>query len=230
LNLSFIIVEPSRPGNVGSAARAIKTMGFASLRLVNPCDHMSTDAKKLAYGSHDVLQSSEVFDSLSDAIQDLDLVIATTAKNRTVWNDYLTPSQCVDLLRKKGESVQKVGIVFGREESGLTTSELDLCDIRSTVPLSAPYPSINLAQSVMIYAYEFSRLGHSQKDQESIDLSEQKVLKDTAQAILNKLDITRNTNLSRRMIERLMLANKDDIHLFLSFHQFLNRYLDKNED
>jgi tRNA/rRNA methyltransferase len=205
-------------------------MGFTSLRLVNPCDHLSSEARKLAYGSHDVLESAKVYGSLEESIDDLDLVIATTAKNRTVWNDYLTPDECVSLVQRKADAVERVGIVFGREESGLTTEELELCDIRSTVPLAAPYPSINLAQSVMIYAYALSalNLGASSKASNiDANASEQKVLKHKAEELLDTLEITRNTNLSRRMMERLMLAGEDDIHLFLSFHRFLNQYIAK---
>jgi tRNA/rRNA methyltransferase len=228
MEFSFILVEPARPANVGSAARAIKTMGFSSIRLVNPCDHFSTDARKLAYGSHDVLKGAAIFDNLENAISDLDFVIATTAKKRTVWNDYFTPGECIEIINKKGKTISKVGIVFGREESGLNTPELELCDLRSVIPLAAPYPSVNLAQSVMIYAYEFSKFNNLQTEQTkaTVNISEQQVLKEKALDILERLEINRNPNLSRRMIERLMLAEEDDIHLFLSFYSFISRFLD----
>jgi len=228
MEFSFILVEPTRPGNVGSAARAIKTMGFTSLRLVNPCDHLSSDARKLAYGSHDVLMAAEVFDSLEGAVAGLDFVIATTAKKRTVWNDYFTPSESMDIIKTKGETINKVGIVFGREESGLTTTELELSDLRSTIPLAAPYPSVNLAQSVMIYAYEFSRFKEVKRTTISNDatLKAQGVLKQKALDLMKRLEINRNPNLSRRMMERMMLGGEDDIHLFLSFESYMKRYLD----
>ena len=85
MKISFVLVEPATPGNIGSATRALKTMGFESLLLVNPCDHLSNEARKLAYGSHDLLESAKVFNSLEEAIDNMDLVIATTAKKRTVW-------------------------------------------------------------------------------------------------------------------------------------------------
>ena len=228
---SFILVEPATPGNVGSAARAIKTMGFHSLRLVNPCDHLSKEARKLAYASHDILEAALLYSGLKEAIDDLDLIIATTAKNRTVWNDYFTPRDCIGILKEKGDAIQQIGVVFGREESGLNTEELELCDIRSSIPLVSNYPSINLAQSVMVYAYEFSALQHIRDTDSgnSINKIEQKVLKQKAIELLDRLEISRNPNLSRRMIERLMLAGEDDIHLFLSFHRFMSRYLDKTE-
>ena len=227
MDISFVLVEPATAGNVGSAARALKTMGFSSLRLVNPCDHLSKEARKLAYGSHDLLESAQVHATLEEAVNDLDLIIATTAKKRTVWNDYFTPEQCMEIIENKGDTIAKIGVVFGREESGLNTEELELCDIRSTVPLAKPYPSINLAQSVMIYAFALSTLKLPSVSEAETDLSEQKVLKQKAGEMLDLLDISRNPNLSRRMMERIMLCGKDDIHLFLSFHRFLNQYLDE---
>lgn len=230
---SYILVEPASPGNIGSAARAIKTMGFKSLRLVRPNEHLSGEARKLAYGSHDILKNAELYSSFKDSIKDLDLIIATTAKKRTVWNDYLTPDECAELLVNKGTTVERIGVVFGREESGLTSEELELCDVRSTIPLAAPYPSVNLAQSVMIYAYTFSKFAINgvTGPEGKFDKKEQKVLKTKALELLDRLDISRNSNLSRRMMERLMLAGQDDIHLFLSFHRFINQQLNKqNQD
>lgn len=228
MEFSFILVEPARAGNVGSAARAIRTMGFKSLRLINPCDHLSSEARKLAYGSHDVLMKAEVFNNLEDALADLDFVIATTAKKRTVWNDYFTPSESLDIIKTKGEAIDKVGILFGREESGLTTNELELSDLRSTIPLASSYPSVNLAQSVMIYAYEFSNFKEVQRTDINNTATEgaQGVLKQKALELLKRLEINRNPNLSRRIMERLMIGGEDDLHLFLSFESYLRRYLE----
>lgn len=227
MNIHFILTEPSHPGNVGSAARALKTMGFNSLRLVNPCDHLSTEAKKLAYGAHDILHTAKVFSTLPEAIADIDFTIATTAKKRTVWHDYFTPEACVELIQNKGAVFDTIGIVFGREESGLLTKELDLCDLRSAIPLSGPYPSVNLAQSVMIYAYIFSVFSISQKHNVPIPAkhNEQQILKSRAMWLLEEIEVTKNPNLHRRMIERLMQINEDDTHLFLSFHRYLKRKL-----
>ena len=227
MNVHFILTEPSHPGNVGSAARAIKAMGFKSLRLVNPCDHFSTESKKLAYGAHDILHAATVFPSLSEAISDIDFTIATTAKKRTLWHDYFTPEACVDLIRSKGTVFETIGIVFGREESGLLTEEMALCDLRSLIPIANPYPSINLAQSVMIYAHIFSVYSIPQKNDIplSVDLNEQRILKSKAMVLLEEIEVTKNPNLYRRMTERLMQINEDDIHLFLSFHRYLKRKL-----
>ena len=84
MNISFILVEPAVPENIGAAARAIKTMGFNDLRLVNPCDHLDMRAKMLAHASHEILENAKIFTNLSDAIADLDFTIATSAKQRWV--------------------------------------------------------------------------------------------------------------------------------------------------
>src|SRR4030042_4402656 len=116
MDIYFILVEPAVPENVGASSRAIKTMYFNKLRLVNPCDYLSMEAKKLAHGSVEILSSARVFPSLDQAIQDLDLVIGTSAKSRRVKHDYYPADQLVDIIHRKGSAVQSAGIVFAREE------------------------------------------------------------------------------------------------------------------
>ena len=158
MDCSFILVEPAVPENIGAVARALKVMGFSDLRLVNPADHLSDSARWLAHASCDVLESAGVYGSLEEAVDNLDLVIGTTAKRRTVKYDYYRPEELKDIIAGKEGTVHKLGIVFGREESGLTNRELHLCDLLSTVPIANPYPSLNLGQSVMLYAYVLSDL------------------------------------------------------------------------
>ncbi|MBS1234244.1 MAG: methyltransferase, partial [Bacteroidetes bacterium] len=120
MEVYFILVEPAVPENVGASARAIKTMSFNKLRLVNPCDYLSKEAKKLAHGSNEILSSAEVFESLDQAIQDIDLVIGTSAISRRVKYVYYPADRLVEIIRKKGSYIHSAGIVFGREEYGLT--------------------------------------------------------------------------------------------------------------
>jgi len=225
MNIHFILVEPATPGNIGAAARAIKTMGFNSLRLVRPGDHLDDEARKFAYASHDVLESAQLFDSLKEAVDGVDFTIAATAKDHTVWYDYFSPTDCVKLVKGKGESLNSVGIVFGREEHGLLKEELELCDLRSKIPMINRYPSINLGQCVMLYAYEFSALilPEEKRISKSPTNTEQKIMKKHAEHMLELLEIKRNPNLYRRMMERLMQVNEDDLHLLLSFHKHLTR-------
>ena len=231
----FILVEPAVPENIGSSARAIKTMGFSSLRLINPADHLSKGARKLAYGSHDILENAQVFGSLEEAVSDLDFTIGTTAKKRIIRKDYHDIGVVPDLVLKKGATVKQLGVIFGREESGLDNDELKYCDILSSIPYHGTYPSLNLSQSVMLYAYELSKTGgdsdfevtaYQSADADPVELN---VLKEKAKNILLDLGFEEESNIYRRMLERLMTASEDDIHLLLSFHKKLKRRLDRKK-
>jgi tRNA/rRNA methyltransferase len=218
MELYFVLVEPAVPENIGAAARAINTMGFRSLRLVKPGDYLANEAKWLAHGSVEILEKAELFNNFHEAINDLDFVIGTTAKSRSAKHDYYTPEQARQLLIKKGSSIHKVGIVFGREESGLKNQELTLCDIASTIPLNNPYPSINLAQSVMLYSYVFSSLKPVDSGRQATgDQRLHKELRQAAMMIMETLDIRHDAVLFHRILERLATSNEDDARLFLSF-------------
>lgn len=160
-NVSFILVEPRSPGNIGSAARAMKTMGFSNLILVNPCDHLSDEARWLAHASEDLLESARVFSSLSEALQESNFAVATTQRGRGYRLPYYTPAELGEKIIPMSQE-NKIAIVFGRENSGLTNEELRQCHAVSTAPAAVNHPSLNLAQAVMIYAYEMHR--HSFED------------------------------------------------------------------
>ncbi len=220
MQVSFILVEPAVPENIGAAARAIKTMGFHDLRLVNPGNHLAEEAKWLAHGSVDVLEQASVYGDLTGATENIDFLIGTTAKKRSTKNDYYTPEQSRKLIEIKRNLLSNIGIVFGREESGLSNEELSHCDIASTIPIFKPYPSINLAQSVMIYAYVFSDLKPVNENVESPSLNTSRLyneLKKNAGSILDIIDIDNHSVLRHRMMERLATANEDNARLFLSF-------------
>lgn len=221
--IHFILVEPAVPENVGFSVRALKTMGFDSFRLVNPCDHLSKPARKTAYASHDLLESTQVFDSLKDSIADLDLTIATTAKQRTSRVEILHPEELPAIIDSKGVYAENTGIVFGREESGLTTDEINQCDIVSTIPLKTSYPSLNLAQSVLLYAYELSAFNASsqQVSKRPEEVVQEQMRKKTVD-MLDWLELTKQPSLYQRILDRVMLLNEDDAHLLLSVFKKLN--------
>jgi tRNA/rRNA methyltransferase len=180
--LHFVLVEPAVPENIGAAARAIKTMGFESLILVNPSGYPNEKALWLAHGSKDILDHTEIASSLQAIMGRFDLIVGTTAKKRSVKVDYHPPGDLFKILAEKGTTVSSVALVFGREESGLTNEELSLCHIVSTIPMRAPYPSLNLAQAVMIYAYVMSPLAlpatkheAAVPDQQSFNVMQQRV-------------------------------------------------------
>lgn len=222
----FILVEPSVPGNIGAAARAIKTMGFRDLWLVKPCDYLAMEAIKMAHGSGDILKNARVFESLSQAFMNIDLIIGTSAKKRTAHEDYHNCSDLPEIIMGKGNTISSVGLVFGREESGLTNDELKKCDLVTHIPMISEYPSVNLAQSVMIYAYVLSAMTINKKEDKQ-DLRNEdglKELKRRIKIIFEDLGIERNPTLHDRIMERLSLLNEDDIHLL---HSFSNKYQEK---
>lgn len=231
IDVIFVLVEPAVPENIGAASRALKTMGFTNLRLVNPSNHEADKAKWLAHGSNDVLESALKFQNLEEALFGVDFVIGTTAKKRSTKEDYYSPEEVRTVVAHKSDLISTIAIVFGREESGLTNEELRMCDVASSIPLWAPYPSINLAQSVMIYAYIFSSFilkksintPNIKEMQEKLYLE----LKQSTSYILKQLEIDKNINLYYRMLERLAATSADDARLLLSFAKKIKQKFDK---
>ncbi len=218
LEIHFILYKPAVPGNVGAAARAIKTMGFRHLRLINPCDHLGDEARMLAHGSHDILESALLFDDFEQAVADLDLVVCTTAKGRSAKHDYHSSRSIREQLEIKKEDLQNVGILFGTEESGLPNSLILKSDMAMSIPMAGAYPSLNLAQSVMVTAYELSPLNQLEKPGLSMNKSGEGwgTLKRQAAQILNEAGILEGTPLYHRIVERMATLSSQDIPLFLS--------------
>jgi len=147
----FVLVETSHPGNIGSTARAMYTMGFADLALVRPLRFPHADATALAAGADNVLARCRIHDSLADALADCRRVFATSARSRALgWPLYDARAAAAEARVHAGP----VAFVFGRERTGLTNAELDLCDAMVTIPTAPGYASLNIAQAVQIVAYE----------------------------------------------------------------------------
>ena len=223
MDFTFILVEPAVPENIGACARALKTMGFSELRLVNPCDFRNTEAKKLAHGSLEILENAIVLETLVKATEDCHFVVGTSAKHRRVKHDYYQITEIADLVRSKENIINKVGIIFGREERGLENDELNSCDVVSYIPMKTVYPSLNLAQAVMVYAYELSRINVvGQVDKKLREEDEYSNLKKKVGEFLVKNQISRNQVLYNRIFERLSLLKEEDIHLLHSIYKYLN--------
>ena len=224
----FILVSPAREENIGASARALKTMGFERLRLVSPqCDHLGARARATAHGSNDILEQAEVFSSLEEAGADLSLLIGSAAKKRNVAEDFHRVEDLPGIIIQKGELVQLAGIVFGREESGLTNEELALCDLLSTIPMKRKYPSLNLGQAVMVYATYLSKLSldYACRKVRMAGVNELRVVREKAAQVLEDVGMDPGGNIYPRIMERLMIMNKDDLNLFHSFCKFyLKKY------
>ncbi len=227
MQIHFILVEPAVPENVGAAARAMKTMGFTSLRLVNTKAHLEEKASWLAHASNEILESAEEFETLKEATQDIDWIIGTSAKKRRVNEDYYPSTRINELIHAKANTIKNLAIVFGREESGLTNNELKLCDIITGVPMKTTYPSLNLAQSVMVYAYTLSMLDiKEQITDQGTNLAELNMLKTKTEDILTRIGFKKDTAIYNRIIERLMILGETDIHLLLSIEHKIERKLE----
>lgn len=218
MNISFILVEPAVPSNIGASARAIKTMGFTDLFLINPCDYKNNEATWLAHGSNDILDNAIVYNSFINCISQFDYIIGTSAKQRTSKFDYYPIEVVNDVIINKGNTIKNIGIVFGKEESGLTNDEIKQCDIISYIPMAHNYPSLNLSQAVMLYAYQLSKLSSIEPENEETyqDGSIYQALKNNIKKVLDTTPIPKNENLYHRILERIAGAGKEDIHLINS--------------
>ncbi len=154
--LSIILVEPENPDNIGSAARAVKNMGFSDLRLVNPPDGWLAGAKKMSMSAYDVARRARVFSSLKEAVADLKMTVATTRRYGPKRGMFLPFEEALDKIRGLVPK-SSVGIVFGKESKGLDNASLRLCDWVTTIPAYSKYPSLNLSQAVLILCYEISK-------------------------------------------------------------------------
>ena len=155
-NIRIVLVEPSHPGNIGGAARAIKTMGLTDLALVNPGRYPDPQAEWRAAGAQDVLEAARVYDSVEAAIAEAQWVVGTSTRVRRIPWPLMKAEEAVAGVIERCAS-QKIAILFGRETSGLTNEELQKCHCHLVIPANPEYPSLNLAMAVQVVCYEICR-------------------------------------------------------------------------
>ena len=154
--LRWVLVETSHPGNVGSAARALKTMGFSDLRLINPKIKgvaSNPEAVALSSGAADVLEGSSESDALASAVEGCSLVLGLTSRDREFGPPALDWESARDLIADTTSGGGKVALLFGPERTGLDNDHLALCTHRVWLDANPTYPSLNLAQALMVCAY-----------------------------------------------------------------------------
>ncbi len=157
----IILVEPQSPGNIGMTCRAMKNMGFTQLRIVKGCDRFDSEALKFAVAARDLLESASVYPDLASAMADCTLTVGTTRRHGKYRQEILSPAEVAGRLKDQIAPDGRAAIVFGREDSGLTTEELSLCRWHATIPTSNEYGSLNLAQSVLLFCYELGKASES---------------------------------------------------------------------
>lgn len=147
----IVMIGTTHPGNIGAAARAMHTMGVSDLGLVQPRYFPSPEASTRSSGATDILDNAGVYDSLPDALADCELVIGTSARSRSISWPLLSPRECAETVKNNNG---RVAILFGREHSGLSNSELDLCHYLVHIPVNPEFSSLNVAAAVQLICYE----------------------------------------------------------------------------
>lgn len=152
-SIRFVLVETSHPGNIGAAARAMKTMGYTELVLVSPVHFPHPDAIARATGADDVVTTARVCASLDAALAGCEFVLGASARQRSIAWPAHTPRSAAE--RVAGEyRGRQVAVVFGRERTGLDNAELERCHALVTIPANPDFSSLNIAAAVQVIAYE----------------------------------------------------------------------------
>ncbi|MBI1300373.1 MAG: TrmJ/YjtD family RNA methyltransferase [Alphaproteobacteria bacterium] len=152
---SVILVTPQMGENIGAAARAMANFGLTDLRLVNPRDSWPNErAQDLASGAFESVNVS-IFENFKDSIQDMHFTFATTSRSRDIVKPIFTPVAAIKEMQKRKE--QRIGFVFGAERTGLENEDFTMCNATIHIPTNPDFPSINLAQAVLLLAYEWSK-------------------------------------------------------------------------
>jgi len=213
-NIRIVLVETSHPGNIGAVARAMKNMCIEQLALVNPRHFPHAEAIARASGADDVLQQARVYQSLDDAIADCHLVVGASARLRTVQWPQLNPRECAERVTEVAASAP-VACVFGRENSGLSNTELERCQYLVNIPSNSDYSSLNLAMAVQVICYELMMSGHVAEavaDQVPVSAGEMQGLFEHLEQTLGDIGFAdpRKSNKLMRRLKRLFYRAQPD--------------------
>lgn len=160
-NVRVILSHTSHPGNIGAAARAMKTMGLSQLYLINPRFFPDDQATAMAAGADDILQNAMVCATLDEALQGVVFTLGMSARVRDISQEVLSPREALPILAQYAQ--QPVALLFGTEMSGLTNDELARCQLMVRIPVNPEFSSLNLAAAVQLISYEL-RLAVGQGD------------------------------------------------------------------
>lgn len=208
----IVLVSTSHPGNIGSTARAMKTMGLTELYLVNPKEFPALNASELAAGADDILAKAVVTTSLKEALVGCHYVYATTARSRSIALTEQNPNTAAQQMAMQSHKGQ-VAVVFGNERTGLSNDELMLCQYQIHIPTDEKFSSLNLSQAVQIIAYEWRKhqilCTHIESKLDSVDFSSSSATSEEIEAfyehlksVLIAIDFLKPTN-PRKLFQRL---------------------------
>ncbi len=232
MRFPLILVSPARAENIGAAARAMKTMGFSELRIVQSRAYCEPATRRVAHGAGDVIDNIHHFDSLSAALADIDFSVATTARHRTQFRYYATPPQVEVILQEKRQWLSNLALVFGREDSGLTNDELAQVDLLTGIPMMADYPSLNLGQAVMVYCYQLASLFRAQPVAAPVaDPQQISALRQRMDHLLFRLGVQDDKKLSDWVQQRIgLLEQRDSAMLHRLLHDIEKKLTGKDPD
>ena len=157
-DIRIVLINTSHSGNIGSAARAMKTMGFTDLVLVDPLDFDPENPTEvsvaMATGAVDILCNARVVATFAEAVEDVAIVMGASARSRHIPWPLMHPRQAAGKAMQVLNNQQKVALVFGRERTGLTNEELSMCQVHVHIPTNEAFSSLNVASAVQVLSYE----------------------------------------------------------------------------
>ncbi len=156
-SVSVILIEPKEPGNIGSAARAMMNMGLSRMVLVRPADTGDRQCRALAGKAYPLVENARVFEDWEEAVSEQHVLAGTTsARERSLRRPVLPVREAAGYLAERAGS-RRIGLVFGPERTGLEEEQLARCQVLATIPAHPEHPVLNLAQAVLLFAYEISQ-------------------------------------------------------------------------
>lgn len=186
---AVVLVRPQLGENIGMAARAMLNCGLSTLRLVAPRDGWPNErAQRAASGADIVLEKAEVFDSVAEAVADLGRVVATTARNRELVQRIVTPRRAASEMRAWIGRGERVGILFGPERTGLENDDMVHADTALSIPLNPQFSSLNMAQAVLLVAYEWTSVGDETPPLRLADHAARPATKEELQSLFEHLE------------------------------------------
>ena len=179
--IRIVMVNTTLPANIGSALRAMKTMGLCKLVLVSPKTYPHPDIDALAAGATDLIEQIEIVETLEDAIKDCHIVFGTSARSRTIpWPLLDARPAAQKSMKAVLQEQQEIAVIFGREDRGLTNEELALANFHVTIPVNTEYGVLNVAQAIQIICYEMRMAATELMEHEVDDKATMKVTEDDA--------------------------------------------------
>ena len=234
IDIEFILVEPSHSGNIGACARAIKNMGFEKLAIVKPRKTITEEAFHRAKSAKDILENAVIYDSFDQAIEEKNLILATSARERTIpWPTFYIDEISEEIKGELKSEKTKSAIIFGREDNGLSNEELQKCHIHLVIPTSDEYSSLNLSHALQLVAFEIRKifLDNNVSISEEKDLvsnSENEKLLEHLMEVLKKIDFydPKSSKQVKTRIERLIKKIRLDKMEMGILRGFLSKIID----